>query len=234
MMNAHRLLGSELYAISTGDEFKAAVSLWCRAWQQVPAGSLPNDDRILAAFSGAGRAWNRVREVALRGFVLCEDGRLYHRTLCEDVNRALESKASYAENREAGRERLRKWRELKRLKRDGAMPDETPSETVSPAFRNGNETSKTGQDKEVSLKNLTSDSVAAQARVAKGNGHGKFSDPAIRKQRWEQNVMNYLRETLPSEKAADIIVAYSDGELWAKARFEQADAEMKARKAATA
>lgn len=51
MLDTVRLLGSELVALSTGDEFKAAVLLWCRAWKQTPACSLPNDDRILASFA---------------------------------------------------------------------------------------------------------------------------------------------------------------------------------------
>ena len=92
MLDVERLFASELWALSTGEEFKAAVALWGRAWQQVPAGSLPNDDRLLAAFSAAGPRWKRVREVALRGFILCADGRLYHRTLCADVMRAAKSK----------------------------------------------------------------------------------------------------------------------------------------------
>src|SRR5208283_1716463 len=54
MLDAERLMASELWALSTGEEFKAAVGLWCRAWKQIPAGSLPNDEKILAAFSGAG------------------------------------------------------------------------------------------------------------------------------------------------------------------------------------
>ena len=49
-----RLLASDTWLLATGDEAKAAVTLWARAWQQVPAGTLPNDDRILAALSGAG------------------------------------------------------------------------------------------------------------------------------------------------------------------------------------
>jgi hypothetical protein len=83
-----RLRDSELAALATGDEFKAAVMLWCVAWHQVPAASLPNDDRLLAKYSGAGSTWKKVRDEALRGFVLCSDGRLYHRTISE---KAMES-----------------------------------------------------------------------------------------------------------------------------------------------
>jgi len=75
-----KLLDSDLNAIATPEEFRAAVRLWCKAWHQLPAASLPDDDRILATLSGSvslGR-WKRIREVALRGFVKCSDGRMYH------------------------------------------------------------------------------------------------------------------------------------------------------------
>jgi uncharacterized protein YdaU (DUF1376 family) len=88
MLDTRRLLGSELVAISSGDEFKAAVLLWCRAWQQ-PRCSLPDDDRILASFAGVPLSrWPKIREVAMHGFVKCSDGRWYHRVLSTDAVRA--------------------------------------------------------------------------------------------------------------------------------------------------
>lgn len=87
-----RLRDSDLMALATGDEFKAAVSLWCVAWHQVPAASLPDDDRLLARYSGAGSNWRKVREGALRGFVKCSDGRLYHATIAEKAREAWQSK----------------------------------------------------------------------------------------------------------------------------------------------
>ena len=78
-----RLIDSDLMALATGEEFKAAVTLWCKAWLQVPAASLPDDDRILAHLSGTGTRWKRLREMALRGFVPCSDGRLYHTVIAE-------------------------------------------------------------------------------------------------------------------------------------------------------
>jgi hypothetical protein len=83
-----RLMDSDLFALSTGDEFKAAVALWCKSWTQLPAGSLPNDDRVLAHLSGSGPRWRKVREMALRGFILCSDGRLYHPVVCEKATEA--------------------------------------------------------------------------------------------------------------------------------------------------
>ena len=78
-----RLGDSDLFALSTGDEFKAAVVLWCKSWVQVPAGSLPADDRILAHLSGTGPSWKAIKDMALRGWVLCSDGRLYHPVVAE-------------------------------------------------------------------------------------------------------------------------------------------------------
>jgi hypothetical protein len=115
MMNVERMLASELWALSTGEEFKAAFALWMRAWKQMPAGSLPDDERVLAAFSGAGKRWPKVRGMALRGFVRCTDGRLYHRVLCEDVVRAAEKKRQYRERTKAATEaRLLRQRNVDR------------------------------------------------------------------------------------------------------------------------
>jgi uncharacterized protein YdaU (DUF1376 family) len=89
MLDTVRLLGSELVAISTGEEFKAAVLLWCWAWKQRPACSLPDDDRVLASYARQTLPkWKKLKEVALRGFVKCSDGRLYHLVLAQDGLRA--------------------------------------------------------------------------------------------------------------------------------------------------
>lgn len=96
-----RLLDSDLFAVASGEVFKAAVALWCKAWQQVPAASLPDDDRVLAHLSGAGGRWRKIKGEALRGFVRCSDGRLYHPVIAE---KALEAWA----HRRAQRERAAK------------------------------------------------------------------------------------------------------------------------------
>lgn len=101
-LDASRLLDSDLFALATGDEFKAAIALWCKAWMQIPAGSLPDDDRVLAHLSGAGAKWKKVKEMALRGFVKCEDGRLYHSVVCEKANEAWAKKQSYRERSKKG------------------------------------------------------------------------------------------------------------------------------------
>lgn len=101
-----RLRDSGLTAKATGDEFRAAVLLWCASWHQVPAASLPNDDAELANLCGYGRAmreWKRVRDGALRGWVLCSDGRLYHPIIAEKARDAWQSKLAQRARTEAAR-----------------------------------------------------------------------------------------------------------------------------------
>lgn len=128
-LNAERLMSSELVALSTGDEFKAAVMLWCRAWKQVPAASLPDDDRTLAAFAGVSpQKWLKIRPMALRGFVKCLDGRLYHPMLASEAVKTSATKAKYKARREADAKRLNEWRCNKRGNAVETV-NETPPET---------------------------------------------------------------------------------------------------------
>jgi hypothetical protein len=81
-----RLRESEFAASASADEFRAGTLLWCAAWHQVPASSLPNSDSLLTGLAGLGRdraAWAVVKDGALHGFVLCSDGRLYHPVIAE-------------------------------------------------------------------------------------------------------------------------------------------------------
>lgn len=119
-----RLRDSDLMALSTGDEFKAAVALWCVAWHQVPAASLPNDDRLLARYSGAGAAWRKVKAEALRGFVECSDGRLYHATIAEKAREAWESKLAQRARTKAATEAREAKRRAALAQRDDGR-DET-------------------------------------------------------------------------------------------------------------
>lgn len=153
MLNVERLLASELLAIGTPEQCWAAFMLWCRAWKQVPGGSLPNNDRILASFSGAGKRWKQVKEIALHGFVLCSDGRFYHRFLCREVLRAAKAKTAYETRRETDRKRLAEWR----LKR-GGTGEETPTETCFVAEETG---TGTVRKKEGSVSSLRSETAAS-------------------------------------------------------------------------
>ena len=114
-----RLRDSDIAGVEDGEVFRAAVLAWCAAWHQVPAASLPDDDALLARLTGYGRdmvTWRRVREAgALRGFVRCSDGRLYHPVVAEKALEAWDKKGRQAERTrratEAAAERARVRRE---------------------------------------------------------------------------------------------------------------------------
>jgi hypothetical protein len=77
-----------------------------RAWHQVPAGSLPDDETLIRKWAGVPD-WESVRNVALRGFVKCSDGRLYHRVICEKAF------AAWNERKRFRRAAKARWRHKK-------------------------------------------------------------------------------------------------------------------------
>jgi hypothetical protein len=90
-----RLRDSDLTAMETAEAFRAAVMLWCASWHQLPAASLPDDNRVLANLSGYGRVvkeFEKERDGALRGWVKCTDGRLYHPVVAEKAVEAWRGK----------------------------------------------------------------------------------------------------------------------------------------------
>lgn len=128
-----RLGDSDLVALSTGEEFKAAVILWCKSWLQVPAASLPDDDRVLAHLTGLGPRWKRVREMALHGWVKCDDGRFYHPVVAEKAREAWR-------HRQAQRERANKRWGNAAAQGDGiATADATASHPVMQGTGRGKE-----------------------------------------------------------------------------------------------
>lgn len=91
-----RLFGSTFHARATDGEWRAGVTLWMKSWDQVPAGSLPTDDIDLCRLAELARdikTWKKVKDGALRGWVLCTDGRLYHPVVAEGINNAIDHKA---------------------------------------------------------------------------------------------------------------------------------------------
>ena len=110
-LDTTRLLDSDLFALSTGDEFKAAVALWCKSWMQTPGGSLPTDDRVLAHLSGAGAKWKRIKPMALRGWIECDDGRLYHPVVAEQALAAWEERQEFRAEVDSANERKKRERD---------------------------------------------------------------------------------------------------------------------------
>jgi hypothetical protein len=94
-LDVRKFRDSDLVASSEPEEIVAAIMLWAASWHQIPAASLPDDDRVLAQLAGYGRVvkeWKKVRDGALRSFVKCSDGRLYHPLVAEKARTAWEGK----------------------------------------------------------------------------------------------------------------------------------------------
>lgn len=143
-----RLRDSDISAISNGDEFRCAVLLWCASWHQVPAASIPDDDIVLAQYAGFGRVvkeWKKVREGALRGWVKCSDGRLYHPVVAEKANEAWAGRLAYRSKKEA--DRLRKADE--RAKKSGNPSSGTgegnPADNPKVSDGHGEDFQRTGE-----------------------------------------------------------------------------------------
>lgn len=166
-LDVRQLRDSKFAATVDAEAFRAGVLLWCAAWHQVPAGSLPDDDVELANLAGFGRVvkeWRKVREEALYGFVKCSDGRLYHSVIAKKAASAYEAKQRHAYDRL--RDRLRKENKAREAEgrsvvgtpsyeqwksgeyRDGIPPSDGDSSTGIPAEMplRGNRTEQNGTE----------------------------------------------------------------------------------------
>ncbi|MDB5448399.1 MAG: hypothetical protein JWQ97_3716 [Phenylobacterium sp.] len=87
-LHVARLRDSDLAAEEDPEACWYAVLLWAASWHQLPAASLPDNDAVLTKLIGLGRdlkTFRKHKAGALRGFVLCDDGRLYHPIVAEQA-----------------------------------------------------------------------------------------------------------------------------------------------------
>lgn len=87
-LHVARLRDSDLAAEEHPEACWYAVMLWSAAWHQLPAASLPDNETILTRLCGLGRDLKTFRKhkvAAMRGFVLCSDGRFYHPVVAEQA-----------------------------------------------------------------------------------------------------------------------------------------------------
>jgi hypothetical protein len=85
------------------------LMLWLESWNQIPAGSYPDDDEYIAAILGIDQEYfNGHRKTIMRGWVRYSDGRLYHPYITEQVLEMLE-------NRRSSALRQRRFRDNKRI-----------------------------------------------------------------------------------------------------------------------
>ena len=98
-----KLFNSWFEAHASDAEWRAGVTLWLKSWDQVPAGSLPNNDVELARLTNRPlKAWLRVRDIALHRWSLHNDGRLYHPVVTDSVLSALTLQKKRQKNGQKG------------------------------------------------------------------------------------------------------------------------------------
>jgi uncharacterized protein YdaU (DUF1376 family) len=166
MLNAERLMSSELLALHGNDVLGAALLLWCRAWKQRPAASLPDDDRVNAAFARLSlKKFREIKDAVMRGFVKCSDGRFYHRFLAREATKAYARKLQFQEKRAADAKRLKEWRNAKR-ETANETPDETQSETRFVADGNGKDRDRDISREDSPLESPREGSLRRGSRIA--------------------------------------------------------------------
>lgn len=171
-----RLLDSDMFAEATGDEFKAAVALWCKSWTQIPAASLPNKDKVLAHLSGNAEKWKRIKAGAMRGWILCSDDRWYHPVVAEKAIAAFPSREEFNSKKSAEAERKARERDDRKalfelLKSHGVIPEWN----VSTKALRGLAAQHQSQDL---LEHVTDKSrdMSQQVTVSKGEGEERERD----------------------------------------------------------
>ncbi len=104
------------------------LNLWTASWHDTPAASLEDDDDVLADLAMCEPSkWPKVREQVLRGWVKCDDGRLYHPVVAEMAQGAWQQKQAQRQRTEAARHA----REQKRLQALSGAPQKPTTEDVA-------------------------------------------------------------------------------------------------------
>lgn len=125
-LDVQRLRDSDLASECSPEACWAAVLLWCASWHQVPAGSIPDSELWQAKQAGyaargkVDKGWTDVKKDALRNWVKCADGRLYHPVVAEKALTAWKEKFAQRARTKAATEA----REAKRRAANEARDDD--------------------------------------------------------------------------------------------------------------
>lgn len=136
LLDVQRLLRSDLMNPNNDPAaVRCALASWAVSWHEVPAASLPNDEKTLAYLLGYGRDVRGFRKArtagGLRGWVLCSDGRLYHPVVAEKAIEARETRLKQLARTEAARR-------ARHAPAGATPPQAPPTPTASPENRREN------------------------------------------------------------------------------------------------
>ncbi|MDB5541960.1 MAG: hypothetical protein JWQ89_3687 [Devosia sp.] len=106
-LDLERIKQSDTWALASADVRPWLLMLWSESWAQVPCGSLPADDELIAARIGMPlKAFAKVRAMLMRGWWSANDGRLYHDVIATRVLSMLDSKRKESDRKAEYRRRM--------------------------------------------------------------------------------------------------------------------------------
>lgn len=108
-LDLERIEQSDTWALAPAELRPWLLMLWATAWKQVPCGSLPDDDQLIAVRIGMKAVqFAKSRSILMRGWWKAVDGRLYHPTMTTRVLEMLgvkdkerQRKADYRKRKDA-------------------------------------------------------------------------------------------------------------------------------------
>jgi hypothetical protein len=105
-LDIERMHQSDTWAIADARQRPLLLMLWTVSWTQVPCGTLPDDDAVIAVRIGLPvPEFKASKEVLMRGWWKANNGRLYHPVITEQVIGVMERKAKAAARQKGFRER---------------------------------------------------------------------------------------------------------------------------------
>jgi len=227
-LDVRRLRDSKFASTPSGDAFRAGIMLWCAAWHQIPAASLPDDDVELASLAGYGRMpfsvkeWKKVRTEALHGFIKCSDGRLYHPVIAEKAIVAAESKEKFSFDRYCDRLRKENGRRSKEGKALFGIP--TKEQWKSGAYPHGIPPDKPNDSEQIPPEIATSSTGNPTEITLRGNGTVEGTELNS-----VTNVTGGAAADLPTDLvplSADEVAAMTRAELWKAGKSLLSEAKM--------
>lgn len=110
-LDLERIRQSDTWALAAPELRPWLLMLWAVAWEQTPCGSMPAEPGLIAARIGmAPKAFERNREVLLRGWWKASDGRIYHRVMSERVAEMVDYRDREKARRAGYREKMERER----------------------------------------------------------------------------------------------------------------------------
>lgn len=137
-LDLERVMQSDTWALASPEQRPWLLMLWTVAWQQVPCGSMPSEDALIAARLGMKQtAFSKAKDVLMRGWQPANDGRLYHSTIVERVLDMMGRKEG---------ERKRKAEYRARMEAERKTPDSSGVPTMSHGTDAGQTRESGGRD----------------------------------------------------------------------------------------